>query len=87
MQQFNVRSLAGKRVQRPEGFVHQHHLSVVNKRLRDCRLLMHSARQLLRVTAFEAVGSDQREKIPGPKPVAGHLFFTSRGFSQQDTLV
>ena len=48
---------------------------------------MHPARQLLRVTAFEAVGSDQREKIPGPKPVAGHLFYTSRGFSQQDTLV
>ena len=59
----------------------------MNKRLRDCRLLMQPARQLLRVTAFEAVGSDQYEKIPGPTPVAGHLFYTSRGFSQQDTLV
>ena len=63
-QQLEVHLLAGERIERAEGLVHQYELRIVHQRPRDRRPLLHAAGELVRVLRFVAGEADELQEMP-----------------------
>ena len=55
--------LAGHRVERAEGLVHQQHGRVVDQGAGDRHALLHAARELPRIFALEHLEADERQQV------------------------
>jgi hypothetical protein len=64
-QHFEVQLLAGHRIERPEGLVHEKQPGILNERAHDCRALLHSSRQLVGKGINELRQAHQRQQIDG----------------------
>ncbi len=61
--EFEVHLVAGHRIERAEGFVHQQDVRITAQGARDGRTLAHAARQLPRPALLEAGDADERTQF------------------------
>jgi hypothetical protein len=72
VQQLEVHLLAGKRIERPERFVHQDQLGIVDQRARNRGALLHAAGQLVGELVLVTGEPDQRKEVAGARAARSH---------------
>src|SRR5712691_8717171 len=88
-EQLVLHQRAGLNVESAERLVHEEDAWAVDKALRQCDALAHSARQLVRVAVLKAGQADPRDPVPGSKsgvPVRSPVVPRAGGHILEDRL-